>query len=301
MTKIRLYLMGEKGLHILKSLKNEFGINIIECVISEKDRNMLNDYYNDIQSFCSENEISFFKRAHNIDTRVDYSFAIGWQYLISNEEKLIIFHDSILPRYRGFNPLVTALINGDKEIGATALFATSNYDCGDIVEQKKISIDYPIKISEAIYKMKFIYSDIAKDIVEKILKGNEITAIKQDESLATYSLWRDDLDYFIDWNWDASRIYRLIESVGAPYQGAQTYANGIQVVINQAVSLPDIVIENRAVGKVIMIDNSFPVVVCGSGLLKILDAKIFASDESLLPLKKFRTRFHNIYNMKRNQ
>jgi hypothetical protein len=45
---------------------------------------------------------------------------------------------------------------------------------------------------------------------------------KQDHSKATYSIWRDEIDLWIDWNESASRIERTIRALGRPYMGART-------------------------------------------------------------------------------
>lgn len=283
-------------MHVLKRLEEEFGKDSIESVISDRDKNVLEDYFEEIQSFCFEKSIPFFKRSEALKDSECYAFTVGWRYLILNHEKLIVFHDSLLPRYRGFNPLVTALINGDNEIGVTAIFANADYDCGDIIEQRRVLVEYPIKIFVAISKIKSLYSDIAVYIMKKIIDGHHIPGIRQDSAKATYSLWRDEIDYFINWDDDASKICRLIDATGFPYQGAQTYANGVRLVIHQAVVLPDLVIENRVAGKVIRLEEKSPVIVCGQGLLKITEAKFFESNTSLLPFTRIRTRFHSDLN-----
>ena len=54
----------------------------------------------------------------------ELALAIGWKKLInSSYQQVVVLHDSLLPKYRGWNPLLTALINGDSRIGSTALIA----------------------------------------------------------------------------------------------------------------------------------------------------------------------------------
>ena len=60
--------------------------------------------------------------------------------MIRDKSKLIVFHDSVLPKLRGFNPLVTSLINGYEEIGVTVLYGTEDFDRGEIILQKKVNI-----------------------------------------------------------------------------------------------------------------------------------------------------------------
>jgi methionyl-tRNA formyltransferase len=64
--------------------------------------------------------------------------------LIALDVPLVVFHDSILPQYRGFNPLVSALINGDSRVGVTAM-GTDEFDKGDIIGQRTIAINIPSK------------------------------------------------------------------------------------------------------------------------------------------------------------
>ena len=67
---------------------------------------------------------------------------------------MIIFHDSLLPKYRGFAPLVNSLINQEKEIGVTAIKASQNYDEGDTVTDN-IGNDYDVTIQNgAIIKVR---------------------------------------------------------------------------------------------------------------------------------------------------
>jgi methionyl-tRNA formyltransferase len=196
----------------------------------------------------------------------------------------------LLPRYRGFAPLVSALINGDKELGVTALYANEKFDRGDIIAQKCIEISYPMRISEAITVISDLYVDIVLDIVSNILRGNSILGTKQDESKATYSLWRDDDDYAIDWGLDSARIERFINATGYPYKGAMSMIKGKLARIIEVEQTDDVIIENRTSGKIIFSDNGFPVVVCGKGLLKI-KKMIWEDGTDALPLKKFRSRF----------
>lgn len=49
-------------------------------------------------------------------------------------------HASLLPQYRGAAPINWAIINGEKETGATTFFLTHEIDTGKIILQERISI-----------------------------------------------------------------------------------------------------------------------------------------------------------------
>jgi methionyl-tRNA formyltransferase len=264
---IRLYTLGYKGFYALSKLNNNQRKFVSEVVIA-KDKSVQKDYFNETKDFCQKNNILFFERGKEEISNAEYSIAIGWRWLINDNKKLLVFHDSLLPKYRGFNPLVTALINGDLEIGLTALLASEEYDRGPIIGQKKIKIAYPIKIKEAIERISELYAQLLIELIEKIEK-NTISEISQKEEDATYSLWRDDEDYFINWNDSAQNIKRFIDSVGFPYNGAKTILDSVPVRIFDASAEEDVFIENRCPGKVIFKRENNFIITCGKGLLNV--------------------------------
>ncbi len=228
----------------------------------------------------------------NFTSTTFYSFAIGWRWIIDLKRvsNLIILHDSILPKYRGFNPLVSALINGENQIGVSALFASSKYDQGDIICQSVKKIEYPIKIKDAIDLISNSYSDLVLQIIELVVNGKDLPRKPQNNKESTYSLWRDEEDYHIDWSWDSKKIIRFINATGFPYLGAKTFIEEESIRITEAIEVQDVKIENRSPGKVIFFENNYPIVVCGKGLIKIIEMKR-DTDKSDYILKRFRTRF----------
>lgn len=282
--------MTRKGRAVLAAIHSKFP-GLLAAVIASRDTGIEEDCYDDIRQFCDRNDIPFFDRRDSCSITTDYSLAISWRWLIrADSSQLIVFHDSLLPRYRGFNPLVTALINGDKKIGVTALFATDDYDKGDIIAQSETLIDYPITIAEAIDAIQANYVSLGLEIADCISRGGTFRATPQAEDSASYSLWRDEEDYFIDWTASATTIRRIVDALGFPYKGAASVLDGKVVRLLKVEALDDVQIENRTPGKVIFIRDSRPVVVCGQGLLRIDELK---DDQGavMLPLPRFRMRF----------
>lgn len=153
MNNIILFLMNEKGYFVLKNL-TQYGMSkSIRYVVTAEDKGMLIDFSKDIRELCNV-----------------FNIAVGWRWIINDENlKLIVLHDSLLPKYRGFSPLVNMLINGEKEIGVTALIAEKDYDSGDIILQKSCNVTYPITIQEAIDKIKVLYFEIVEKLLEQAL------------------------------------------------------------------------------------------------------------------------------------
>lgn len=275
MQNIAFYAMNSKGFFVLKSFIEKLGAHAIGYVVSEQDKTMQYDGFQDIKQLAQSNNIPFYSRTQfDADIESQFSglkFAIGWRWLIKNETNLIVFHDSLLPKYRGFAPLVNSLINKELQGGVTALFADSKYDCGDIVGQKQTDFSYPIKIEEAIRQIEPLYFDLVDKIYTSVLAGEPVTGYRQADSEATYSLWLDTEDYFIDWTWSADKIKRFVDAVGYPYDGAKARLNDEVIYFKEVNVLGDVVVEHRErhIGKVIFIEQGAPVVVCTQGLLAL--------------------------------
>jgi methionyl-tRNA formyltransferase len=289
--KLTLYLLGKKGYECLKALKEPEHRAIIRKIIVGRDKFIDNDYSYEIIKYAKRHNISIHEKNENFSAD-EFSVAIGWKWIIDEKKtKLLIFHDSLLPKYRGFAPVVNCLINGEETIGVSVIWGTANYDRGNIIFQEYIDIQYPIKIEKAIELTTELYIKFLKSVFRSLVRNQELSqGVRQDESLATYSLWRDEKDYFINWNQSATQISRFIDAVGCPYGGAKSYLNDEVVVINKATPIEDVNIENRDIGKVIFNDNGYPTIVCQQGLLKIYSITNLRREE-LLPLRTFRSQF----------
>lgn len=217
------------------------------------------------------------------------TFLVGWQHLVpAAPPSTIVFHDSLLPRYRGFAPTVTALIKGDREIGVTALSPTETADAGHIIAQRALAISYPIKIETALKQQADLMVEIAVDIVEQWRRG-ALSSTPQREDMATFSIWRDDADYEIDWSSDSGAIERFVNAVGHPYAGARTTAGRAgSIRVTDVTSLPDMPFEIREAGKIWRLDSGRPIVICGAGMLRIDNCR--REDGSEFVFDRLRTR-----------
>ena len=291
MNKISFLIMGQKGYEVLNFMIQNHK-DLIGTVVSAEDKSIQEDHYDSIKQLCIDNDILFFnrKQQYTIDTK--YAFAVAWRWLLFLQDvKVIIFHDSLLPKYRGFNPLVSCLLNEETTIGATALFASEKFDCGDIIDQKSIEVKYPIKLQKAIDKIAQCYVQLVSNIVNNIQNNKPIKGIPQNDEDATYSVWRDSEDYRIDWSKSSSYIKRFVDSLGFPYNNASSLVNNRLARLPEVEIVKDQKIENRTPGKVLYKEGIFPIVICGTGLIKVTSLLDNETKEELLPLRKFRTRF----------
>lgn len=272
--KFAFYLLGRRAFDSLQHFFTQIGPKSVAWVIIGKDAGVANDYYHEISDLCNRHSVAWCDRLTSPEDMpsADIRFAIGWKWIIRDCHDLVILHDSLLPRYRGFSPLVAALCNGDTRVGVTAIRAENQYDTGEILGQKSIELSYPVTIKQAIDRTSILYQELIIDVVDCYCKNDVLVGSPQDESEVTYSLWRDEDDYLIDWNQTSDKIERFINAVGEPYAGALTRVNNILLRVLAAEVVPDVKIESRSshVGKIIFNDSNHVVIVCGSGLLRLL-------------------------------
>lgn len=285
------FLCGEKGLRVLEAVTQIPGLEIA-FVMGARDAGLTADHADEIEQFCLRQAIPFWNQrgeericreirsASSKPPQSDHSFAVGWKWMIRDRPNLMVLHDSLLPRYRGNCPVVQMLINGEPHVGITAFQAVDEVDAGPIVHQMELPISYPVKVASVISQLAQGYAAITVDLIEALLEGHPPDPEIQNPRLASYSLWRDEQDYRIDWKRSAEWIKRFIDAVGPPYAGAFCNCSATHPVLSvtwhrsrvlDAEVVPNLEIENREshIGKVFRVQDGCPVIVCGEGLLKL--------------------------------
>ncbi|QLY27038.1 methionyl-tRNA formyltransferase [Bdellovibrio sp. KM01] len=292
--KIGIFSLGQKGFSVVEALSKCLKDGHTVVVVVGKDHNVLSDYSLETITLCEKLGLRFeVGNTFNMQAEnCDLVFAAGWRWMIRDipQDILIVFHDSLLPRYRGFAPLVNSLLNRESEVGVTALYGGEKFDTGNIIAQQRMKIEYPTFIHHEIQRISKMYGELAAHVYNiMIMQNNRPSGVVQNEDHATYSLWRDDDDYRIDWSLDATEIAHFVSCVGYPYLGACSKVGAEKYRILEVVVVPDVKVENRSSGKVIFIESGMPIVVCGSGLLRI--EKMVSEDGERVNWNKIRTRF----------
>ena len=143
-------------------------------------------------------------------------------------------HPSLLPRYRGPSPVVSAIINGGDETGVTIMKLDEGMDSGPILAQKQVPIDERDTGPELTRRL----FDLGANLLAETLPGwasGSIQASPQDESQATFTTLVKKEDGEIDWTDNAERIARMVRAY-EPWPGTFTYWDGKLLKILDATS-----------------------------------------------------------------
>ena len=162
------------------------------------------------------------------DLNLDLFLVLGWYYMISKEIRSLAkygawgIHASLLPKYAGGAPLVWAIINGENESGVTLFRMEDAVDNGDIIVQKRISINFEDTIKD-VYKKATIASK--KILLETLKNIDMVSFIPQDKSKIEIYPQRNLEDGEINWYNKSKKIYDFIRAQTLPYPCAFSIIN----------------------------------------------------------------------------
>ncbi|WP_046496358.1 methionyl-tRNA formyltransferase [Streptomyces odonnellii] len=145
-------------------------------------------------------------------------------------------HDSLLPAYAGFSPLIWALINGEPEVGVTAHRMDAELDAGDIVFQRSVPVGATDTATDLFHRTVDLIGPIVADSLDAIASGTA-RWVPQDRSRASFFHKRSIEDSRIDWSWPAEDLERLVRAQSDPYPNAFTHHRGRRIrIVSAAVS-----------------------------------------------------------------
>ena len=150
----------------------------------------------------------------NPDFFVTYAFGqiLSQEVLDIPKYATINVHVSLLPKYRGANPIQRAIINGDKVTGICTMITELGLDCGDICLQEKIDIPDDMNCEQLF---EICAEKSPKLLVDTLIGLTDKTLIpkKQVEIGLCYADKITKEECLIDWNNSARSIHNLIRGV----------------------------------------------------------------------------------------
>lgn len=134
-------------------------------------------------------------------------------------------HDSLLPKFTGFSPVIWSLISGASHTGLTAHLMDDELDTGAILVQRSVEITPTSTGTSLVYDTLDLVPDVLEEALDALEYGTA-SPVEQDLSQRTFFHKRSDRDSLVDWNWPASDIERFVRALSDPYPNAYTYFRG---------------------------------------------------------------------------
>lgn len=121
-------------------------------------------------------------------------------------------HASLLPKYRGAAPINRAILEGETETGVTIMHMAKECDTGDMILQRKMTIDPDMNAEELFAALAALGADAISDAIRAIENGTAART-KQDDSLATYAPMLSRELSPIDWTKSMEQVFNQIRGL----------------------------------------------------------------------------------------
>ena len=212
---------------------------------------------------------------------IDFGIIVSQKVIDYFKKGIINSHFSILPQWRGADPISFALLSGQKTTGVSLMLLVEAMDEGPLLGYSEIDID-PGDTNPALSdKLVDLSHSLIKKFVPSYLEGS-ITA--QPQSITgksiSYSRKLTKKDGLIDWTKPANKIEQEIRTF-IEWPKSYTKIGGIEVIITAARVSSTL---NLKSGE-FKIENDQLFIGCGEASLSI--DKLKPSGKSEMPIKAF--------------
>lgn len=141
-------------------------------------------------------------------------------------------HASLLPKYRGAAPINHAILNDEKQTGATIMRMVEELDAGPVYAECALPIGEDDNAATLTEKLAHLGAKLLLETLPAVLNG-EKKPREQDPTLATYAAKLDKTLSPIDWNRPAREIFNHIRAL-VPWPVAETALNGKRIKVYQS-------------------------------------------------------------------
>jgi methionyl-tRNA formyltransferase len=142
-------------------------------------------------------------------------------------------HDSLLPKFTGFSPVLWALISGETEFGLTIHRMDECLDTGDILIQHSLPIGPSDTGTELVTQGMELIQGALRDALDALESGTAVWR-PQNKSERTYFHKRSERDSLIEWSWPAEDLERFVRALSEPYPRAFAFYRGERVEVLEA-------------------------------------------------------------------
>lgn len=285
MIKIVFFGTPDIGLKSLEYLYNSDKIDVL-AVVTQPDKPAGRGHklqMSPIKKFAVEKNIPVFqpksiRKEFDIQEELkklepDFFVTFAFGQILSQEVldipkyETINLHASLLPRYRGANPIQRAIINGDKETGICTMITELGLDCGDICQKLVIPISDTMNCEELWNEIAEKSPKMIEETLER-LKNKTLTPQKQCEDGVCMANKLTKEECLIDWTKTNTEIHNLIRGI-CRCPSAYFLFNGkiIKVIESEAVD------GSGEVGKIVNHSKEGVDIACGKGLLRLIKVK----------------------------
>lgn len=220
---------GQTSLDALRTLSEEFEI---EAVITKPDDTRHSKARpSEVAAWARQNAISVYKPTNKqelstlvaekkfhsqLGVVLDYGVIIPEDVIDSFEHGIVNSHFSLLPAWRGADPIRAAILHGDAVTGVTIMLIVPELDAGPILSWAEVSLDDTTNAIDLRNQLSELNCALLPETIRLYLSG-DIEAVQQDEVAATFTTKTHKEDGLLNPNLHAKQLVRQINAfIGWP-------------------------------------------------------------------------------------
>ena len=163
---------------------------------------------------------------------IDYGIIISQTVIDKFKYGIINSHFSLLPKFRGADPISFAILSGDNETGVSLMRIVEALDEGPLLDQRRLLIGETDDNQTLTEKLIALSQQMLEEDIPRYLSG-EIKPVEQSNSDISYTSLLTKQDGLVDWQKPASAIEKQIRAYSG-WPRSRVNLAGIDVIITKA-------------------------------------------------------------------
>jgi methionyl-tRNA formyltransferase len=176
-------------------------------------------------------------------------------------------HASLLPEYRGANPIQWAVLDGKTETGLTTMFSDEGVDTGDMLLKRSLPIEADDTTGSLSEKLAQMAGDVLLETLAELENGS-LTPEKQNDTLATFAPKLKKEEAHIDWTASATVIKQRIQAL-TPFPSAKVTFEDVVLKLGKVSVVEATETSDTSAGQVLDVNKQGIWVQTGDGVLCI--------------------------------
>ena len=183
----------------------------------------------------------------------------------------INLHASLLPKYRGANPIQRAIIAGEKETGICTMITELGLDCGDICLKETVQIPEDMTCVDLAERIAQNSPELIEKTLIEIYEGKLIPTPQCEDGICIAAKL-DKSEAKIDWSKPSKEIHNLVRGI---YKSPSAYFifNNKMIKVLKTEIVQNCVCCGEAVGEIIKSPKNDVIIRTGDGFIKLLTVK----------------------------
>lgn len=169
---------------------------------------------------------------------IDFGIIVSKTVIESFPFGIINSHFSLLPEWRGADPISFAILSGQASTGVSLMMLDEGMDTGKLITTKKLPIEPTETTPNLTNRLITLSSELLTSYVPRYLSGDIKPRQQPHQDRATYSRKLTKDDGIIDWTKPAVSIEREIRAF-YDWPKSRTTLAGKDIIVTQAHVLPN--------------------------------------------------------------